>query len=65
MIEYILANREDYNDRWELKHQPDVSIEDYETVDKIVMWLATREGKSFYSNAMHEIEDRRLYHPII
>lgn len=65
MIEYILAERADYNDQWELKYQPELSAEDYETVDKLVMWLSTRDGRSFYSNCMAEIETHRTYHPII
>lgn len=65
LIEYILAPKECFNDRMELILDPNLSAEDYETVDKLVMWLATRDGKSFVSNAFEEIATKRSYHKII
>lgn len=63
-IEFILALPSDYGPTMHSKHElarlPELSALDYETVEGMVLWLSSVEGKRFMANAGEMIDAKRL-----
>ena len=58
-IEHILAPQED-RANGSLHSRPELSVDDYETVEHVVYWLGTEQGSAFVVDAEKEIAERLL-----
>jgi len=61
-IEHILSPEENLTNGplgWKVGRCPDISSDDLEVVDKVVVWLATDEGTEFIKRCTTELDMRR------